>query len=285
MRYFHICCLTNNLPQYEEMKTSFLEAGFDEERCRYTLLDNSEVNQYEPKGGLDKCLAETTEPYLIYCHQDILLNQGHGFDQLLKVMQELDAKDPDWAVAGNAGVNNRGELVLRITDPNEAPQWQGGLPARVQSLDENFLVINPKKNIQVSEEVKGFFHLWATDLCLDATFKGYNCYVVDFHLEHLSKGKFRPEVLLDVTQRLQKKWSDKFVFCYVRTTYGEPFLSKYALLRWIFSQEKVKYRMLTWANERLKKQAQRTLTESATAARDIKHHARTVFAGPCLLSR
>ncbi|MGV6818552.1 MAG: hypothetical protein ACWA44_14960 [Thiotrichales bacterium] len=283
MKYFHICCLTNNIPQYEEMKASFLEAGFDEERCRYTLLDNSVENVYEPKGGLDKCLKETAEPFLIYCHQDILLNQGHGFDQLLKVMQELDEKDPDWAIAGNAGVNNRGELVLRLTDPHGAPMWDGGFPSRVHTLDENFLVINPKKHIEVSEAFRGYFHLWATDLCMDATFKGYSIYVVDFHLEHLSKGKFRPEVLLDLSRRFQKIWSDKFVFCYVRTTYGDLFLSKYPPLRWFFSKNRVKDFMIEKINQYQQKQRAKGKAK-AVAKGAPTEVAKSVLVSPCILS-
>jgi hypothetical protein len=245
MKTFHICCITNNIPQYEEMKQSYIDAGFDEERCRFTLLDNSVKNEYEPKGGLDKCLKETEEPYLIYCHQDILLNQGHGFDQLVRVLEELDELDPNWAIAGNAGRNSRGEIVLRITDPHNSPQWTGSLPEKVHSLDENFLVINSNKHVEVSPQMKGFFHQWGTDLCLNAVFQGYTCYVIDFHLEHLSKGKFRPEVLEAAIKAFQDSWNDKFIFSYVRNTYLDVFVSKYKILRLLFDNERARYRFVT----------------------------------------
>lgn len=263
MKYFHICCLTNNVPQYEEMKASFIEAGFDEERCRYTLLDNSVENVYEPKGALDMCLADTSEQYLICCHQDILLNQGHGFDQMLKVMQELDEVDPDWAIAGNAGINNHGEPVLRLTDPHNAPMWDRGFPSRVHTLDENFMVVNPKKKIEVSEGFRGLFNYWATDLCMNATFQGYSIYVVDFHIEHLSKGKFNPAVLQNAVRQFQTIWSDKFIFCYIRTTYGDLFLSRYAPVRWLFSQDSVKNFTINKLNQYHKNRSRRERKSTA----------------------
>lgn len=284
MKYFHICCLTNNIPQYEEMKASFIHAGFDEERCRYTLLDNSKKNVHEPKGALDSCLADTTEQYLVFCHQDILLNQGHGFEQLMAVLQELDKKDPQWALAGNAGVNHRGEKVLRLTDPHNAPAWEGGFPSRVHTLDENFLVVNPNKKIEVSETLRGIFHYWATDLCMDATFKGHGIYVIDFHLEHLSKGKFKPEALQHAVEVFQGIWSDKFLFNYVQTTYGDLFLSKYAPVRWLFSQKRVMELSVYWIDRHLQKQKEKE-SQASTASLTPKEVVKTAFVSPCILAR
>jgi len=238
MRLFHICTIANKLPQYEQMKMSFIEAGFDEVRCRYSLFDNSEENIYEPYSTFNAIHSTTIEPYIIFCHQDILLNQGHGFSRLVELLEELDRLDPKWAVLGNAGYNNSYEYILKITDPNCTPNWTGDFPQRVHSLDENFLVVKSSANIGCSLELRGF-HFYATDLCLNAILKGYSCYVIDFHLTHLSKGNLN-QAFWDVQALFQRRWSREFNFCYVKTPMRTIFfLSKYGALRYIFARGRV----------------------------------------------
>ena len=238
MKLFHICTIANKLDQYEQMKSSFIEAGFHEDRCRYSIFDNSQGNIYEPYSTLNNIYSLTVEPYIIYCHQDILLNQGHGFEQLVKTLGELDKLDPNWAILGNAGINNSYEKVVRVTDPNRMTHWQKGLPEKVHSLDENFLVIKSQAGIKCSQELKGF-HFHATDLCLNAILKGYSCYVIDFHLTHLSGGNFSQD-FYNSQRKFQKRWSQEFNFCYIKTmTDMVMFLSKHKVLQWFFGRYKV----------------------------------------------
>lgn len=243
MKLFHICTIANKFTQYEEMKSSFLQAGFDEDRCRYSLFDNSKSNIYDPYETFNKIKLQTSEPYIIFCHQDILLNQGNGFDDLVKVLTELEKLDPTWAVAGNAGINNDYKFVARITDPNDTPNWLKDFPQQVHSLDENFLVIKTAANISCSSDLKGF-HFYATDLCLNAIYNGYSCYVIDFHLTHLSGGN-KNQVFWDIQKTFYRKWNDKFSFCYVQTvTDVSMCLSKHAVIRAIFSRHKLRKLLL-----------------------------------------
>lgn len=249
MKLFHICTIANKLEQYEEMKTSFIEAGFDESKCRYSVFDNTKNNIYEPYSTINYVIANTEEPYIIFCHQDVLINQGHGFDQLLKVLKELDQLDPNWAVAGNSGINNNYEHIVKITDPHNTPLWSAGFPQRVYSLDENFFVIKSDANIGCSYELKGF-HLYVTDLCLNAILKGYSCYVIDFHLTHLSPGNIRQD-FWDLQTKFQKRWRREFSFGYLQTPSTSMFLSKNNAIQYIFSMNRVKRWILS--NRRLRK--------------------------------
>lgn len=237
MKLFHICTIANKLAQYEEMKSSFIEAGFDEFRCRYSVFDNSQGNIYEPYSTFNTIRSNTVEPYIIFCHQDVLLNQGHGFDRVVKLLEELDKLDSNWALAGNAGINNNYENVTIITDPHNSKHWSGGFPERVHSLDENFLVVKSSANIASSSELKGF-HFYATDLCLNAILKGYSCYVINFHLTHLSPGKISQDFWKS-RAIVQKRWSREFNFCYVQTPCSFMFLSKHKALQYIFNHTKV----------------------------------------------
>lgn len=242
MRSFHICTFVTDLTQYQQMKDSFIAAGFDETRCHYTAFDNRHGNAYEPYSTITKVLQETVEPYTIFCHQDVLLNKGDGFEQLLGVLNELDKVDPNWAVAGNAGINSRYQSVRRITDPHNRSQWAGELPAKVHSLDENFLVIKTSADVRCSAELSGF-HLYAIDLCFNAIFNGYSAYVIDFHLTHLSGGKWSQE-FIDCIKAFQSVWSHRFLFCYVASPAMRVFLSRNTLIRQIFSHPKIQHKFL-----------------------------------------
>lgn len=240
---FHICTISNKLLQYEEMKSSFIAAGFDEGRCRYSVFDNSEGNIYEPYSTFNAIRSNTAEPYIIFCHQDVLLNQGHGFDQLVKVVEELDKLDPNWAVVGNSGFNRNYQHTRRITDPHGGNQCYGSFPDKVNSLDENFLVIKSSANVMCSLELRGF-HFYATDLCLNAILKGYSCYVIDFHLTHLSAGKVSQD-FEELRTMFEKKWSREFNLYYLITPSSAVFLSRNRVIRYIFHHNKVARRVLS----------------------------------------
>ena len=62
---------------------------------------------------------------------------------------------------------------------NEPTCW-GELPAKVHTLDENFIVVRRAANLSLSHDLDGF-HLYGTDLCLIADVLGGNRYVIDFH--------------------------------------------------------------------------------------------------------
>ena len=245
MKYFHAYTIANDLQAYAEMKQSFLSAGFDESRCQYSVFDNLNENIYDPYRVIDTICSDTTEKYIILCHQDILLNQGHGYDELLKVMEQMSKLDPNWAVLGNAGFNNNYERVVRVTDPHKMAHWTAGLPEKVHSLDENFLVINSAQKLHCSTELSGF-HLYGADLCLNAITRGYSCYVIDFHLSHLSAGN-QNQAFHSAQSQFQNRWSREFRFCYFKPMAGSVLLlSRYKLFRNLLCTNKKINKVIGW---------------------------------------
>ena len=237
-KLFLICTISNDILQYEAMKASFVAAGFDADNCSFRLFDNSNSNRYDPYEILGTVIAEAVEPYIIFCHQDVLLDQNHGIEKITQIIQELNLRDPSWAVLGNAGVTEDHELLRRINDPLRNDCIADNLtPERVYTLDENFLVIKASSKIRCSPGLGGF-HLYATDLCLQAVHQGYSCYVISFHLTHLSLGKM--DTSLDIARRkFQKQWSSRYKFRYVQTPCTTIFLSRNNILKWLFSFHRV----------------------------------------------
>jgi hypothetical protein len=183
---YSIGTLLTNRAQYEAMVGSFREHGFAPPDCEFIYLDNAGGNRLSAYRGLNRLLQEARGDYVILCHQDVrLLEDGRA--ELDLRLAELSLRDPKWALAGNAGGTAPGKLALRISDPHGRDQRVGDLPERVDTLDENFIVCRRSARLSLSHDLDGF-HFYGTDLCLLADVRGFNAYVIDFHLEHLSGG-------------------------------------------------------------------------------------------------
>lgn len=180
---YSVCTLVTNLDEYSEMLTSFRAAGFTHANSEFIYADNTGLNKYDGFSAVNKFLSVAQGDYVIICHQDIRLH-ADKIDVLERAIAELSAHDPNWGILGNAGGISPGRLAIRITDPNGVNTHWGNLPARVFSLDENFMVIRREANLAASRDIGGF-HLYGTDLCIIADILGYSAYVIDFHLLHL----------------------------------------------------------------------------------------------------
>ncbi|HSI11444.1 MAG TPA: hypothetical protein VK961_05345, partial [Chthoniobacter sp.] len=169
-------------------------------------------------------VQSTEEPYLILCHQDIRLNPEHNIEQLTAALEHLDQVDPSWMVAGNAGFDFGGGHVLNLDDPGGCGRDKR-LPRRVLSLDENLLILKAGTALKASADLEGF-HLYGTDLCLNAFLAGGAAYVIDFLIIHLSPGNPNSQHYLDSLAAFKGKWRKHFTFCLVRTTCTQILLSR-----------------------------------------------------------
>ncbi|PPB85798.1 acyl esterase [Acinetobacter soli] len=178
--------LVTRLDEYSEMIESAKKAGFDRDDIDFFYFDNKNSNDFDGYSGINYVLRDSKSEYIIFCHQDIIFNFD-GYEKFIKCIDELNSIDPKWAIAGNAGKTKDGRSRRKISDPHGVNQTFGPFPAKVISIDENFIVINNKYNVSCSYHISGF-HLYGIDLCLNAINLGLSCYVIDFHLTHKSKG-------------------------------------------------------------------------------------------------
>ncbi len=184
---FTVATLVRDPAAHAAMAESFLAHGFAPERAEYLIWDNSRGNRGDAFEGVAGLIGAARGRYLILCHEDIRLI-GDGAEALLACLDDLGRRAPCWAIAGNAGGLADGGLAIRISDPHGEDQRRGALPARVESLDENFLVLRRDAPIGLSRDIGGW-HLYGADLCLQARLAGRSAWVIDFHLRHLSAGR------------------------------------------------------------------------------------------------
>lgn len=212
---YTIGTLVNDQVQYQAMRASFAAGGFVEPDCEYIAVDNTGPVQTSAYAGLNRVLSSARGTYVILCHQDVRLI-ADGRTALDDRLARLQAQDPAWALAGNAGGVQPGRLAMRITDPHGRDRHVGRLPARVASLDENFMVVKRAAQVGFSRDLDGF-HLYGADICLNADVMGWRAYVIDYHLEHLSPGN-RSDAFAAAEKAFCAKWSRALRSRWVQTT-------------------------------------------------------------------
>ena len=237
VKQFAIGTVVNSIEQYRAFKESFIAAGFTEDHCSYTVFDNTKSNAHEPYAAFNALQAATTEPYLILCHQDVLADQGHGYPELLAIIEQLDRIDPSWAIAGNAGCDARMQLIRHIND-RHGNETHVAEPIRVVSLDENFLLIKRAAGLTCEHGISGF-HLYATYLCLQAARKGQGSYVIGFSLTHTGKGAI-DRSYYEIEHDVEDQMGGDYGFRVVRTPSGSLVLSRHPLLRKMLRNQRVR---------------------------------------------
>jgi hypothetical protein len=124
---------------------------------------------------------------LIFAHQDIYFPAG-WFGQLEAICKQLTSIDPAWAVAGLFGVATDGRLVGHLWDsalgfvcggPFEAPR-------EALSLDEVVLIVRRASGMSFDPALPSF-HLYGTDIVLEARKAGKKSYIIDLPVIHNAK--------------------------------------------------------------------------------------------------
>lgn len=211
---FSICTLVTRKQEYNELLVSFLEKGFVTSICEYLYLDNSEKNVFDSYTAYNLFLRQAKGKYIIICHQDVFLHLD-GVADLKMRLQELDLLNPHWGICGNAGAAAPNHIVYHLTYPENVFKSKGSFPQQVVTLDENFVLVKNSANLKVADDMKGF-HLYATDLCLQAALNGYSAFVIAFNLTHKSLGNKTADFFV-LQKQLQNKYNHFFRSRWIQT--------------------------------------------------------------------
>lgn len=237
---FSICTLVTNLVEYEEMKNSFLQYGFND--CEFLIADNSKGNKNNAYQAIRKFFNTASGQYIILCHQDILIKSN--VSQLEKCISELNTIHPLWAIAGNAGGKHIKGVVKNLINHDKSTSTYSPLPVRVYSVDENFILIDKQKFTSISNDINGF-HFYGTDLCLLADIQGYEAYVVDYMLYHKSPGNFNSEFYAQ-KNKFQTKYTAALRGRFIESTCARLFLSGNKLKNYIYNSSLVFFCVKTY---------------------------------------
>ena len=214
---FCICTIVTNLQEYEMMKLSFQNQGFQND-CEYLIADNTNGNIFDGYKAIRRFLQESRATYTLIIHQDVRCIDN--ISSLQKCLEALDAKDKKWGLCGNAGGVGYNTIIAHIT--NKGIRKTKNLPSQVFSLDENFLVLKTSAQLAISDNIEGF-HYYGTDLCIIADFLGYNSYVIPFMVEHFSIGNLKDLSLKK--ESFLKLYGIKLRSRFIQTTCDKFYLS------------------------------------------------------------
>lgn len=243
---YTFCTLVTRFDEYLEMVESAKNKGFVGNDIEFLYFDNQGKNNVDGYLGINVALQKAQGEYLIFCHQDVMFSDDDR-ETLDIRLKELEDRDSNWAVCGNAGKTKYGTLKIRITEPRMQNYSIGNFPEKVISLDENFLILNRKKYFSTSSALLHGFHLYALDLCQNAITLGLSCYVIDFHLLHkslgnLNQGYFDIERKYKKIQYHRKQVKDFFAVC------GHFYVGHSKFLNWLFNIKNI----LKWRRSYLK---------------------------------
>ncbi|MDE8348840.1 MAG: hypothetical protein POG74_05055 [Acidocella sp.] len=226
---FTIGVLVTKKDEYVELLESFHDAGFGTDDCEYIFIDNTKSNQADGYTGLNRILNEAKGRFVILCHQDVRLCFDHRPVLETKLL-ELDKFDKNWGLAGNAGADTTRTIAIRITHFNGREEKSGRFPAKVMSLDENFIIVKKSARLGFSNDLTGF-HFYGTDICLQADIKGFNAYVIDFHLHHLGLGIMGEDFFM-MRKEFKQKWDRALRVRLVKTTCITLAIGQLVQLEW-----------------------------------------------------
>lgn len=160
-----------------------------------------------PKAYND-ALQRSSNELIVFCHQDVYLPEG-WVEDLRRALDYLAVHDPNWGVLGCSGmtVDRRHWRYL----------YSSGLgvsgvplehPKPVQTLDEIVLILRRSSGLRF-DELLPHFHLYGTDICLQASRKGIKSYAISaFCIHNTHQALVLPREFYECCEHIRHTWSD-----------------------------------------------------------------------------
>ena len=184
-----ICCW-NNSQQYQTFVDSLKKQTV---RVKVIGIDNRKQQFTSCSCALNFALDKVDTKYVIFAHQDILLQQENVIEKYISYLEMIN-ENSILGVAGSTFDPPYMKTNILVKDKN---QLEYGGSYRVKeiekcdTLDECFFGGYTKyfKENLFDEKVCNAWHLYAVELCLRAKCNGGTVYVCDIPMIHYSKGK------------------------------------------------------------------------------------------------
>ncbi len=197
-----ICSIVTDYEVYQLLRKYFENMGFNDSNSEFLLADNSNGNQFSAYEAVKIFLNDAVGKYVLIIHQDAF--PIDTYNNLISKIEKLECIDPNWGVVGNAGKkwNDLKKSYMSLVY-NNTPGQHRFAPVKVDSIDENVMIIKGGSGITVSRDLSGY-HFYGFDITSVAARLGYSVYVIDFPWKHLSPGTI-DESFLESRDAIQKK--------------------------------------------------------------------------------
>lgn len=165
---------------------------------------------YDSAGkAYNAALEECDTDICLFAHQDVFFPAG-WMQNLYEGISLIEQSDPGWGVIGLFGIDTHG--VHRGHVYSTGLKRMLGQPEQAAvlavSVDELAIVLNRHSRLTFDSELPGF-HLYGTDICLEAMRRGVKCYIISNCCVHNSVGIGHsfPRAFWHAYRFMQRKWN------------------------------------------------------------------------------
>lgn len=155
-------------------------------------------------------IAKAKTELVVLVHQDVYLPEG-WIASVQKACELLTVQDSHWGVLGVWGGTTEGGLPGHM-------YWTGvdGVAGRpfdgvleVSTLDEVILILRKSSGLRFDERLPGY-HLYGTDICLEARSRGMKCYAIPAFCIHNTTGyRMLPSEFWRNYWFIRRKWKSE----------------------------------------------------------------------------
>jgi len=157
-------------------------------------------------------IAKASSDVVVCTHQDVYLPAGWE-QRLLDAIKDLELRGERWAVLGVWGIQADGAFAGRVWCSGGNREYVrpfAGQAVEVDSIDEIVIVINRKVGLRFDDALPGF-HLYGTDIILQAQQIGHRAFVFDGPVVHNSRCNPQPldRAFWNAYRYMQRKWASQ----------------------------------------------------------------------------
>lgn len=155
-------------------------------------------------------LDATDAPIVIFAHQDVYFPPGWE-QKLVSVLDDLDARDPEWGLLAPFGMTKAGEHIGRVwtTSLSREVGRPVTAPEPAESFDELVIILRRDSGLRFDEALPNF-HLYGTDIVQTAHAAGLGVWVGNLPLVH--NDGFHDQLRADFAQAYhftRRKWKHR----------------------------------------------------------------------------
>lgn len=154
-------------------------------------------------------LGRSSNDLFVFCHQDMYFPKG-WLKNLKRALDYLTIHDPNWGVLGCSGMTVDRQhpryLYSSGLGVSGAPLQQ---PKAVQTLDEIVLIMRKSSGLRF-DDLLPYYHLYGTDICLQAAKLGMKSYVISaFCIHNTHQPLVLPAEFYKCCEHIRRRWRDR----------------------------------------------------------------------------